>query len=226
MYRTIGGEVYGVLTDFDLSLWTTSPTPDRSGTPQQMAGTPPFMAHGLLSGTDTIRLYRHDLESLFYVMLLLATLFEIRTPKEGVEGGLWMREGKLQFQNWFNTPNRKSLGAIKSTVFTKPNAFEVSPSFQDFRDWLRKLHMSFGRGFITKWTQLSLLDKDRIGGSCGESTHATFDEETLGGHVTYSAVINPTRHLTGKLEGLVIRYDPSPPSSLTSASATVAQADA
>jgi len=34
-----------------------------------------------------------------------------------------------------------------------------------------------------------------------------FDNETLGGHVHYSALINPVRRLKGGLEGLVIRYD-------------------
>jgi hypothetical protein len=35
-----------------------------------------------------------------------------------------------------------------------------------------------------------------------------FDNETLGGHVNYSALINPVRSLKGELKGLDIRYDP------------------
>jgi hypothetical protein len=39
-----------------------------------------------------------------------------------------------------------------------------------------------------------------------KGTPAPFDDETLGGHVHYSALIDPTRNLKGKLKGLVIRY--------------------
>ena len=69
MCRTIEGKVHGVLTDYDLSLWTACLIADHSGTPQQRTGTPPFMANGLLTGTDKLHLYRHDVESFFYVIM-------------------------------------------------------------------------------------------------------------------------------------------------------------
>jgi len=185
--------------------------PDHSGTPQQRAGTPPFMAHGLLDRTDRLHLYRHDVESIFCVMLILATHYEIQAPKEGKGGGVRMRKGKFPFQRWFDAPNYNILSAIKSTFFVKGRVFEVSPSFQDLHGWLLKLQKSFRHGFAAKEEYKDLLE-DRTEGSPDEDTPAAFDEETLGGHVTYySAIINPTRALTG-LKGLVIRYDPSPPS--------------
>lgn len=55
----------------------------------------------------------------------------------------------------------------------------------------------------------------------GEVTSPEFDEETLGGHLTYSVLVNPARHLTGKLKGLVVRYDPPPPPPPTSIAQTV-----
>jgi len=48
-------------------------------------------------------------------------------------------------------------------------------------------------------------------------------KEILGGYIMYSTLINPTHHLAGKLKGLVTRYDPLPPLSLTLMNA--AQAD-
>src|SRR5712691_3711440 len=68
MHRTIGGKVHGVLTDYDLSSWMASLNSDYSKTSQQRTGTPPFMAYGLPDGKDTLHLYRHDVESLFYTM--------------------------------------------------------------------------------------------------------------------------------------------------------------
>ena len=56
------------------------------------------MADRLLDGTDTLHLYRHDVESLFYIMVILATHYEIQAPKKGEEGGVRMRLGKLPFE--------------------------------------------------------------------------------------------------------------------------------
>ena len=47
-------------------------------------------------------------------------------------------------------------------------------------------------------------------GGSKDEVMPTFDDEMLGGHVDYSIPISPVRKLKGNLEGLVIRYDPSP----------------
>lgn len=38
------------------------------------------------------------------------------------------------------------------------------------------------------------------------------DDETLGGYINYSVIIEATRYLGGELKGLDIRYNPKPPS--------------
>ena len=60
-----------MLTDFDISSWKAALATDHAKTSQEVAGTTPYMAQELLVGTRTVRFYRHDLESLLYVMLLL-----------------------------------------------------------------------------------------------------------------------------------------------------------
>ena len=132
MYRIIDGKVYGVLADYDLASWKASLTSDYQKTSQQRTGTPPFMANGLLDGTDALHLYRHDVESLFYVMLILATHYEIQAPEEGADGGVRVREGKLRFEDWFDAPNYNTLGGIKSDFFTKLRTFEISLSSRTF----------------------------------------------------------------------------------------------
>ena len=77
-------KVCGVLTDFDLASWTNTLNQDYTKTSQQRTGTPPpHITHGLLDGSDGLHLYRHDLESLFYIMLILATHYKVRAPGEG-----------------------------------------------------------------------------------------------------------------------------------------------
>ena len=93
MCRIIEGKVRGVLTDFDLSSLKTTLDSGRTNTSQQRSGMPPYMAYGLLGEEDPVHLYRHDLESLFYVMLMLAARYEIQAPGEGREtGGLRTRD--------------------------------------------------------------------------------------------------------------------------------------
>ena len=174
------------------------------------------MAHGLLDGTDTLHLYRHDAESIFYIMLILATHYEIQTPKRGKAGGVRMRKGNVPFQGWFDAPDYGTLSEKKADFFGRVRSFEVSPSFKDFHGWLLMLYASFVCGFeakrqhsIRRMMQQPMLQGMRRAG--GEVAPPEFDEGTLGGHVAYSALINPANHLTGELKGLTIRYDPPPP---------------
>ena len=206
MYRRAGGRVYGVLVDYDLASWRDSLTKDYQKTSEQRTGTPPFMAHGLLDGTDPLHLYRHDLESLFYVMLVLATHYEIKA--QGIRGGLRTREGILEFKKWFEAADYETLAGIKHFFFAKLREFGVSPSFEGFYDWLRRLQRFFFSGFQAKDQYKFLMEiPKRTSGRTKKQ--ATFDDETLGGHVAYSTFIESARELTGELEGLIIRGLPS-----------------
>ena len=173
------------------------------------------MAHGLLDGSDPLHLYRHDAESLFYIMLILATHYEIRAPKRGRGGGVRALKGALHFQMWFDTPDYDTLGEKKSDFFTKLKDFEVSPSFQDLYGWLLNLQASFANGFIAKAQHDSQQKMRRkLLMETSEQTGvqpAAFDDETLEGNFTYSTLIQPARNLKGALKGLVIRYDPPSP---------------
>jgi serine/threonine protein kinase len=77
MYRIINGKVHGVLTDFDLSSWKSSLTSDYTQEPRSKGPEPLHIwLTGCSNGTDALHLYRHDVESLFYIMLILATHYE------------------------------------------------------------------------------------------------------------------------------------------------------
>ena len=138
------------------------------------------MAVGLLDRTDTLHLYRHDTESLFYARVILAAHYEIQAYKTGGDGRVRMRRGKLPFERWFDRPLYEDLASFKHTFLSK-------------------------HGFQSKER---LPEEDDTEETCDESTTAPFDDETLGGgHVCYSALIGLVRNLKGKLEDLLIRYD-------------------
>ncbi|KAF9789790.1 hypothetical protein BJ322DRAFT_1105650 [Thelephora terrestris] len=202
-------KVYGVLTDYDLSSWAVRLKNDYTQTSQQRTGTPPYMAQELLDGTSATHLYRHDLESLFYVMLLTCGRHELANEKVGSTTGrrMVMRGGYLPYKGWFNQKDYGILGNEKSSFFTRSKPIELSPCFEDFRPWLRSLQSRFTRGFSLKTLHVDELEEQQ---DLGDSVAgiAPFDDETLGGRIRYSSFIDPVRQLKGKLGGLVIRYDP------------------
>jgi len=214
-------QVYGVLTDYDLSSWKKDLNDNYTRTSQQRTGTPPYMAHELLLGASTTHLYRHDLESLFYIMLLMGARHTIVPAKGGLDTKgtvqVVMREGTRPYQTWFNAHPYTMLGSAKRIFISTRTAIELSPAFEDFRLWLEDLRFDFSRGFTRKdlhsENQLPLWRRRPAGGSAGGVTPAPvpFDDETLGGHVDYSSIIESTRYLQGELEGLIIHYDTTSP---------------
>jgi len=65
-------------------------------------------------------------------------------------------------------------------------------------------------------------EREEAGGSAGgvTPTPVPFDDETLGGHIDYSTIINPIPHLRGELNGLFVRYNPTAPPLPTPTGAT------
>jgi serine/threonine protein kinase len=76
MLRKEDGNIYAVLNDLDLAVNADV----QSQSSKHRTGTKPFMAIDLLSGEPTVHMYRHDLESLFYVLVWIISRFH-----DGVE---------------------------------------------------------------------------------------------------------------------------------------------
>ena len=178
------------------------------------------MAFELLQGTSTTHLYRHDLESLFYIMLLVAAHHTITLTEGGSntepKGRVVTREGILPYRKWFDTQDHETLGSIKESFFSSKRKWpiELSPTFEAFRPWLKEMRRNFAKGFNCK-NQDSTTDEEvnwrekQAGKSASDatSTPVPFDDEALNGRVDYSTVIEPTRRLKGELKGLIIPYD-------------------
>jgi len=206
-------KVYGVLTDYDLSSWTKSLNPDCIKTSEQWAGTPPYMANELLTGTSPIHLYRHDIESLFHIMLLMSARHTIGTPENSEKPQIVVRESaRLPYRQWFSTRDYYTLGCIKGIFFSYMETIELSPVFEDFRPWLYGLQYCFSEGFRRRPTP----NKPAVPGWLAAETASEvgpptsqFDDETLGGYIKYATFIRLAGSMTGELEGLVIRYPTS-----------------
>jgi len=209
-------KVYGVLTDYDLSSWTDSLNPGYSKTSQQRTGTPPYMAQELLQGTSPLHLYRHDVESLFYVMLLVSARHSIGVPEGQKRPRLLMRDRTgLPYQKWFNQRDYDTLGSLKYSFLVGMHRIELSPGFEDFRPWLEDLLYGFSEGFKHKPNPTQLGKWRRAKPSTVE-----FEDETLGGYVTYATALAPVPYLKGKLDRLSIRdpeHQSAAPASPTSA---------
>ena len=201
--------VYGVLTDYDLSSFTATMNLNYKKTSQQRTGTPPYMAHELLIDESPLHLYRHDLESLFCIMLLTAARHTIKTPERENKPRVIMRRSRnLPFEGWFNESQFGTLGSLKATFLVKMQPIILSRTFRDFLPWLRGLQHCFSTGLKQKPSKIGdgeVLPNWAVALTQSGAQPAQFDDETLGGYIQYGTFIAPVRHLTGDLQGLIIR---------------------
>ena len=116
-----------MLTDFNLASWTKDLGKDYTKTSWQRTGTPHYMAHGLLDGSDDRHLYRHDPESLFYIMLIVATHYEVQL-------GNCVRDGDVKnYPIKCGSVNRHArwLTYYKQALFSNRQRLDLSPAFED-----------------------------------------------------------------------------------------------
>ena len=209
MCRFIDDQVYGVLMDYDISSWV------YMNNSRQRVGTPPYMAQELLKGTSAAHLYRHDIESLFYIMLLTCARHSFEPVKgEGEENPTqrMVRLEEFPYLTWFTQQNDEALGNEKFAFIVGKEPIKLSPDFEDFEPWLRDIRYCFSEGFKAKLEateeeppQWMLKGGD---GFLNFVEHVPFDDDTLGGHVEYSSIIRPIQYLGGELKDLIVRYRP------------------
>ncbi|KIK54085.1 hypothetical protein GYMLUDRAFT_49028 [Collybiopsis luxurians FD-317 M1] len=162
MFKRVGDKVFGVLNDFDLAF-----CPEYSEQPssKHRTGTTPFMAYDLLDN-DWKRghMYRHDLESIFYVLLIVCCHYE--------EFGRPLPSEERPYLDWF-TESATTVSKSKFKFVASPptGPLPIQPLFEDFRDWLEDSLSQFQAGFVSKPQRRKPQDQ--------------YDWATLGGNVTY-----------------------------------------
>ncbi|KAF8802375.1 hypothetical protein BYT27DRAFT_7341453 [Phlegmacium glaucopus] len=158
MYRKkADNSVYGVLSDYDLSHLLTRQTPGP--TSKQRTGTKPYMAIDLLQPSPPNHLYHHDLESLFYVIVILTSRYH---------KGQKINENPPH-QAWFDL---------------RAEALPTS-DFQHIMIWTSQMSWMFQDGFQARRRHEDNINLAKIWPSNENKDILIFDELTLGGHVDF-----------------------------------------
>ncbi|KAJ4483914.1 hypothetical protein J3R30DRAFT_3368102 [Lentinula aciculospora] len=180
LVREKNGEIYGVLNDWDLAIWLND---QRDGpTSKFRTGTKPYMAHEQhgIKWQGPHR-FRHDLESVFYVILLLVSLYS--SPKvKAVEPDT----GGYGYQEWHKQDD-EFLEGKKANILLRANwEPSVTTFFCGFALWLTTLRRALRRGFARladhKEAMEEALERDQ--------EMPSFDYDTLDNYFSYEKVVS------------------------------------
>ncbi|KAK0463031.1 uncharacterized protein EV420DRAFT_1639117 [Desarmillaria tabescens] len=194
--RNANGDLCGVLNDFDLSTLRDATGPSSA----QRTGTLPYMAYELLindkKGYPPKHLYRHGVESIFYVISLLCYRYKLLTTSDSDEPEILKRiKVPSDFDDWYKL-SRPKLKKEKGDLFMDV-ARTVNNGFADFQPWLSDLHQQLRDGHHARGSHIT---RRRRGKATGP-----YDDETPQGHVSYSIVLDICRHFPGS--PLVVHND-------------------
>ncbi|KAJ3798927.1 protein kinase [Lentinula aff. detonsa] len=183
MVREKNGKKYGVLNDWDLAIWLDN---KRDGpTSRFRTGTRPYMAHEQHSVKwKGPHRYRHDLESIFFVILLLACLYS--RPDEKLPHP---KDETYRYEEWHQSDDEflsdKKYRTVNAADWEPP----VTAFFSGFLLWLITLQDSFRLGFHEQGTfHRAVRQSSKLGRLHTEMN--SFDEDTLGGHLSYEVIVS------------------------------------
>ncbi|KAJ3746578.1 hypothetical protein DFH05DRAFT_1458828 [Lentinula detonsa] len=179
MVREKKGKIYGVLNDWDLAIWLNN---ERNGpTSLFRTGMKPYMAHEQQSvNWEGPHRYRHDMESMFYVMLLFICLYS--QPNEKVPH---LEENDYEYEEWHRRDDwflrDKKSSVVTTALFTPP----ATPFFVGFFMWLTELQGHLCRGFFhlgdftVEAAKQEASQPDKL---------PPFNLETLGGYFSHEQI--------------------------------------
>ncbi|KAJ4472347.1 protein kinase [Lentinula aciculospora] len=190
MVRREEGKIYGVLNDFDLSSRVQDM--GKGPTSNQRTGTRPFMSPDLLNPNwEGGHFFRHDLESIFYIILCLACRY--------AQPGVPAAEPRA-YSKWFSGTDQQ-IFYNKNTFLTDPfgKGLTVQPYFADFQPWLERIFWKLQRGYrgrpikkSTNYAEDENLDNDE------DRKNANFDWNTLNRCVSYAQMRSIMSSFQGK----------------------------
>ncbi|KAF9474598.1 hypothetical protein BDN70DRAFT_884630 [Pholiota conissans] len=165
MFRKNGDQIHGVLSDYDLVLELQNRGLGPSS--KNRTGTRPYMALDLLNIPPMAHQYRHNLESLYYVLVVLATRY-----KDGPLNAWCKAEAH---------DDSRALYMEKKLFILDQELPPLSDPFQRLENIIELLGSMFQAGYLAQGAgrraARKAIDK-------GLPT-PLFDESTLGGHVDF-----------------------------------------
>ncbi|KAJ3820989.1 hypothetical protein F5880DRAFT_1667493 [Lentinula raphanica] len=199
MFREKDGEKYGVLNNWNssLRLHDADKSKDSENLPPSRSRTSPgnpYLAHEQhhRRWKGPYR-YRHDLESLFYVILYQSCLYS--SPR--AEMCTDRIPGDDQLGNWFYTDDQDLYISKHSLIYSHRWEPPVKPFFSSFSSWLLYMNRSVFAGLYArkKYFDNRKIPHMKFGMPPGpipvvvQATKAAFDEDTLGGEFSYDEVV-------------------------------------
>ncbi|KAF9065076.1 hypothetical protein BDP27DRAFT_1405002 [Rhodocollybia butyracea] len=168
MWYRVDGKVYGVLNDYDLASYEKDK--DKGPTSDHRTGTKPFMAFDLLDEDwKGGHYYRHDMESLFYIILCFACRY--RFPNVPAQE-------PRKYEEWFTGSERQVYQEKYTLIMSKSvSTFAVQEHFTHFAPWLEKIYFRLHTGHFQRPSSITLRF----------DPHASqeFDWFTLNGNFSY-----------------------------------------
>ena len=169
MLRKEDGNVYAVLNDLDLAVDADA----KSQSSKHRTGTKPFMAIDLLSGEPTDHLYRHDLESLFFVLVWITA----RHDGEDIP--------KPPLKEWAEGDHQRVMES-KSSFLLKPSLIPTK-RFASLELHISRMHVMFRQGHVARSNARDIARANSRFNLASEPETSHFDDVTLGGLVTFDA---------------------------------------
>lgn len=167
MYRKQDGDIFGVLNDYDLAIFTSK---NYSPSSKTRTGTQPFMAIDLLGHPTDLHRYRHDLESLFYTLVYITARYH---------NGREIDDPPLQHWDDLGEDNLKSV----KTRFLNEALPKRTPKFSKFVIWIAGLRAALRAGINARTEHEESVE---VATQVTEYTQSVvFHHETLGGHFSF-----------------------------------------
>ena len=129
MYHKKDGKVFGVLNDHDLAIFKSSNAPSS----KTRTGTKPFMAIDLLGNPTDVHRYRHDLESMFYVIVYVTLQYHKGQELDDPSLQCWEELGEVML---------KAEKALFITGVLPPSSY----LFENFIVWTHKSRAALSQG--------------------------------------------------------------------------------
>jgi hypothetical protein len=170
MFKCHEGRAKGIVNDWDMASHLNATGEVPTSTARHRTGTIPFMARDLLVDEPPVHLYRHDLESFFYILIWAAVHFDIQNKTR--------LPTHHALKPW-DDDSLKAARSAKSALFlTYDDTYSllfrhVREEFRDVLDnWILPLWDLF-LGAIQSMPRR------------GRAEPHAFDNDTLGGRITF-----------------------------------------
>ncbi|KAF8977061.1 hypothetical protein BDQ17DRAFT_1411915 [Cyathus striatus] len=163
-FQKYGNVIQGVLCDFSHAAYLQDLNAEPVPSSQQRKETFPFLAYDLLFDSKLPYLYRHELESLFYVLYFIITSYE---------NGVYVPDSS-PLNAWLSA-NHFEVGSLKAVFLLKPPSINPTSNFERLKDLAEDMKYNICKGHCS---QTPFRNEDVIGKIISYPTfNDTFNKE-------------------------------------------------